>query len=107
MKSLLLSIRPEFVERIFDGTKTFEFRKSRCKQDVDTILIYCTCPVKKIVGVAHIKSVIVDSPEAVWSRTCDRSGITKEFFDQYYGDRDQAVAYELEDVEWFDDGKVL
>ncbi len=66
MRSLLLSIRPEFVDRIFDGAKSFEFRKSRCRQDVDTILIYCTSPVKKVVGSAHVRNIIVDSPEMVW-----------------------------------------
>ena len=52
----------------------------------------------KVVAEAHIKDVLVDDPEVVWKLTNNYSGISKEFFDQYYRGRDIAVAYELDDV---------
>lgn len=48
---VLLSIKPEFVEKIFSGEKRFEYRKSIFKQqNIDTIVIYSTMPVGMIVG---------------------------------------------------------
>ena len=40
----LLSIKPEFAEAIFDGTKKFEFRKVKFKKNVNKIKVYgITC----------------------------------------------------------------
>ena len=47
MCSILLSINPEYAEKIMDGSKKFEFRKRKCKRRVDKIIIYSTSPVKK------------------------------------------------------------
>lgn len=101
MCKMLLSIEPRFVEHILDGSKRFEYRKVRNKKDVSHVLIYSTSPVMKVVAEAHIKDVLVDDPEVVWNLTNNYSGITKEFFDQYYRGKDIAVAYELDDVKEF------
>lgn len=98
MKALLLSINPEHIEKILNETKRFEFRKSRCRCPVDSLIIYCTTPVKMVVGEAHIIRIIEDSPEEIWNETKDAAGISKGFFDAYYSGRDRAVAYELGSV---------
>ena len=54
MCRVLLSINPEYVEKIFSGEKEFEFRKNRCKSDVNKMVIYCTSPVMKVIGEADI-----------------------------------------------------
>ena len=54
MCNMLISINPQHVENIFNGTKKYEYRKIRCKQDVDKIIIYSTYPIKKIVGEAKV-----------------------------------------------------
>ena len=95
MRKMLLSINPEHVENILSGTKRYEFRKVRCRFDVDKIIIYSTAPVMMVVGEAEIVSIIEDEPEKVWELTSDYSGIAKEFFDRYYKDKDKAVAYKL------------
>ena len=43
---MLISINPQHVENIFNGTKKYEYRKIRCKQDVDKIIIYSTYPLE-------------------------------------------------------------
>jgi len=50
MCKMLLSINPEHVENILRGGKTYEYRKILCKRKVDKIVIYSTCPVKRVVG---------------------------------------------------------
>ncbi len=98
MRSLLLSINPQHVTNILNETKKFEFRKNKCKHPVDSILIYCTSPVKKVVGEAQIGRIIEDNPETVWELTKESAGISKRFFDDYYEGKSKAVAYELTDI---------
>lgn len=95
MCKLLMSINPQHVDRILAGEKRFEYRKNRCKQKVDSILIYSTAPVMRIVGEVEVKGVIEDSPQNVWIKTSSASGIDKAFFDAYYTDKKVAVAYVL------------
>ena len=104
---MLLSINPEHVENILNETKRFEFRKIRCKCPVQHLIIYCTAPVKMVVGEAHITRVIEESPEEVWNETKDAAGISKGFFDEYYNGRDKAVAYELDNVKKYGVPKAL
>lgn len=95
---MLLSINPEHVYNILQGKKTYEFRKILCKRDIDTIIIYATFPVKKIVGEVEVLEAIEMDKEKLWKITKKKSGITKEFFDKYYEGRDTAVAYKLGEV---------
>jgi predicted transcriptional regulator len=46
----IFSIRPQYVEAIFRGDKTVELRTRIPSKPVNKIWIYCTSPVKKIVG---------------------------------------------------------
>lgn len=98
MCSILLSINPKHVNNIMNGTKCYEFRKIVCRRHVDKILIYCTMPIMKVVGEAEVEDILIDKPEAVWKITKRKSGIDKEFFDKYYENRNQAVAYKLKNV---------
>ncbi|MDE6844961.1 MAG: hypothetical protein K2J99_04240 [Lachnospiraceae bacterium] len=107
MCAILLSINPNHVENILNGTKKYEFRKKACKRHVDKILIYSTTPIMRVVGEAEIEEILIDNPEMIWKKTKKRSGIDKIFFDQYYADRDQAVAYKLKNVIKYGEPKEL
>lgn len=95
MCKLLLSINPEYVEKIFAGIKKYEFRKSRCKRSIDGIIIYCTAPVMQVVGEVSVTNILIDEPEKMWHVVSNAAGITKEFYDNYYNGRKNAVAYRL------------
>lgn len=69
MCAILLSINPNHVENILNGSKKYEFRKKACKRHVDKILIYSTTPIMKIVGEAEVEDVLVDEPETIWKKT--------------------------------------
>lgn len=99
MCQMLLSINPEFVESILNGTKLFEYRKFRCREDVDKIIIYATAPQKQIVAEAEIEYIIEDDVLNVWRQTKQHSGITYSFFRKYYRGKKKAVAYRLK--MWF------
>ena len=44
---VLLSIKPEFANKIFEGTKRFEFRKSIFKKEVKTVVVYASSPLQQ------------------------------------------------------------
>ena len=54
MSTILLSIKPEFSEKIFNETKKYEFRKRVARKKVEKIVVYATSPVKKIVGEVEV-----------------------------------------------------
>ncbi|WP_199637387.1 ASCH domain-containing protein [Serratia sp. PAMC26656] len=100
---VLLSIKPEYAEKILDGSKKFEFRKGIFKNEkITTVVIYATMPIGKIVGEFQVDSVLTGSPDDVWAETKKFAGITKEFFDMYYEGRDKAFAIKIGSVDKFD-----
>lgn len=101
MCKLLMSINPEHVDNILAGTKKFEFRKTKCKEKIDSIIIYSTFPIMRVVAEVEVKDIIEDTPQVVWSKTRTAAGIDKIFFDRYYNGRDVAVAYVLGEVRKF------
>lgn len=101
MCKLLMSINPQHVDNILAGTKRFEYRKTKCKEDIDSIVIYSTSPVMQIVAEVEVTGIIQDSPQTVWKKTSSASGIDKDFFDSYYSGRTTAVAYVLGKVKRF------
>lgn len=101
MCKLLMSINPEHVDNILAGTKKFEFRKTRCKEKIDSIIIYSTSPIMRVVAEVEVKDVIEDTPQVVWNKTRKAAGIDKIFFDRYYNGRNTAVAYVLGEVRKF------
>ena len=107
MCRILLSINPEYVEKILDGTKRYEFRKIRCKEEISQIIIYSTSPVMKIVGEASVDDTLESSPEDIWRITSEDAGIDKEFFDSYYQGRKKAVAYKIGDTKRYDQPREL
>ena len=104
---VLLSIKPEFAEKILNGQKHFEFRKSIFKRDVTTVVIYSTMPVGLVVGEFDIKEIIQDSPAEVWKITKDLSGISESFFDSYFESRSKAYAIQIGEVRRYSHPKYL
>ncbi|MCA8316360.1 ASCH domain-containing protein [Burkholderia multivorans] len=90
---VLLSIKPEYADRILSGEKRFEFRKAVFKNsNVRTVVIYATMPVGKVVGEFEIDSILKESPSKLWRTTREYSGITKAFFETYFRGRKAGYA---------------
>lgn len=93
---VLLSIRPEFVQRIFSGVKQYEYRKSMFRNSaVESVIVYATKPVGMIVGEFKIDRILQDDKEIIWNVTKQASGITYEYYRQYYRERRTAVAIKI------------
>lgn len=106
-KKILISINPEHVQNIIKGIKKYEYRKIAAKRDISSIIIYETTPVKRIVAEAEIIDVLMYSPEELWKLTKEESGISKEFFDEYFEGKGIAYAYKLGKIKVYDEPKTL
>lgn len=107
MYNMLISIKPGYVENIFNGSKKYEYRKIRCKQDIDKIIIYSTYPIMKVVGEAKVEKILEDSPDRIWEKTKKYSGIDLNFYQKYFKDRSKAIAYKLTNIKKYDSPKEL
>ena len=107
MSKILMSIKPEYVDRIFSGEKKYEYRKRLCKEKIDKIIVYSSSPVKQVVGELKIKNVLYDKKDNIWDKTCMYSGIDRNKYDKYYENCDYAVAYEIEKAVLYDEQKDL
>ena len=96
---VLLSIKPEYANRILDGTKRYEFRRRvHCNSRVHTVVIYATKPIGKVIGEFSIKHVHSKSPRQLWKIAKDYSGISKRLFFEYFQGRDVGHAIEVNHV---------
>lgn len=83
--AVLLSIKPEFVEKIFSGAKRYEFRRVLFKsKSVSRVVVYASAPVQRVVGEFKIGGILALSREKLWQHTKHHSGIEKSYFDSYF-----------------------
>lgn len=94
----LISIHPEHVSKILNGSKTFEFRK-RISSRVSRIAIYATNPVQKIVAFADVEEIIQAPPQILWRNTRGGAGISYDFFQSYFCNSDVASALKIGNVQ--------
>lgn len=105
---VLLSIKPEFANKIFDGTKKFEFRKSIFKnKDIKTIVVYASSPVQQVIGEFEIEKILNFDLDTLWSLTQDFSGISEEFFYEYFADRQLGYAIKIKKAKRYSKPKNL
>jgi len=90
---ILLSIKPEFANKIFNGNKEYEFRRVIFKCNVTKVIVYASSPVKKIIGEFEIEKIISHNIKTLWDETKESSGIKKEYFFKYF--RGKAIGYAI------------
>jgi predicted transcriptional regulator len=82
---VLMSIKPKYAEKIFNGEKIYEFRRKIWKDsNVYQIVLYATAPVSKVVGVMEIGDIYYDKPETLWEGCKHGAGISREAFFKYF-----------------------
>ncbi|ABQ54184.1 TPA: ASCH domain-containing protein [Legionella pneumophila subsp. pneumophila] len=95
---VLLSIKPEYAEKILNGKKKFEFRKVIPKAGAKTVLLYATKPIGKVVGEFEVDSFLSEKPNKLWDLTSSFSGISECFFYKYFEGYETAHAFKISKV---------
>jgi predicted transcriptional regulator len=101
-RDLLVSIRPNYVEKIASGLKTVELRRRFSEDAVGAIiLIYSTSPTQAIVGSATIKGVRKQGLNALWQQYGEAACIDRPAFNAYFRGLAEGYAILLGDVRVF------
>jgi len=96
---VVLSIKPEYAFKIFDGTKKFEFRRSIFKnQNVKSVIVYASTPIQKVIGEFEIEEVINCDLSTLWELTQEFSGISEEFYYSYFANKKQGFAIKIKNT---------
>jgi len=89
----LISIHPNYADKILSGEKRLEFRRVWAAQPVDVLVIYATTPVQRIVGLAWIECVHQGSKTKLWELgKLHGGGISRRKLFAYLDGRKEAVA---------------
>lgn len=91
----LLSIKPEFASKIFEGEKKFEFRRSIFKKPVRKVIVYASAPVCKVIGEFEIEELIFDNLESLWRKTKKHAGISEDYFYSYFSEKENGHAIKI------------
>jgi predicted transcriptional regulator len=96
--AILISIKPEYVDLIFQGIKTIELRRRFCDSvTVGTkIFIYSTSPIKKLVGFASVKNIIKTNTKKLWQIAGEESCVNYDYFCNYFNGLEDGYGIELE-----------
>jgi predicted transcriptional regulator len=96
---VLLSIKPQFAEKILTGEKKFEFRRSIFKKpQVRVVIIYASAPIQKVIGEFTISEILYDKVDSLWQKTYKHSGITEDIFFKYFENKDWGYALKIDNV---------
>ncbi len=106
---IMMSIKPEYAERILNGSKRWEFRKSIPKDidDCNHIYVYATAPVKKVVCALFIGDILYEEPSSLYELTKNTAGIGKDSFMWYFRDCKKGYAIGIRGKIVFDQPKDL
>ncbi|AYO81764.1 helix-turn-helix domain-containing protein [Methylobacterium brachiatum] len=96
-RDVVFSIKPEYCNKIVDGSKTIELRR-RFPMSVPagtTALIYATSPTRALLGIAVIGQIYRQAPSDIWDAFSSQTCIRRKDFDTYFGDLACGYAIEL------------
>ena len=101
-RAIILSIKPKYAELILAGSKTVEFRRVWAAESVDTIVIYASTPIQKLLGIVKITEVVKAKPATLWSY-CSKlgGGLSKAELSAYLDGKDTGFAVLLMDAKRF------
>lgn len=86
-----MSIHPVYANAILDGSKRVEFRKRPLADDIRTVLIYATSPVRRVLGHFTVAETVSATPDELWQEFGEHGGISEALFHRYYTGTERAV----------------
>ncbi len=108
MNEILISIKPDFVEKILCGEKTVELRTRRVNVQPGTKMwIYSTLPKGEICALAQVEYVYTDQPDLIWKKYSSEIAISSEEYWEYVGNKDAVTIIKMGDVDSLEQGVTL
>lgn len=98
--AVLMSIRPQYASKIFDGTKTVELRRIKPKtlNNGDLIFVYVSSPVKSLFGAFRVAHVVEKPLPTLWKTVKNHAGVSYAEYSKYFDGVHSGVAIFIKDV---------
>lgn len=103
----LMAIHERFADAIMEGVKLVEFRKRRLADDIETVWVYATAPVSKVIGQFSVGEIVSGTPGDIWERFGSVGVIDQDAFFKYYDNTSTAVAIVVGNAERLTDPVAL
>jgi predicted transcriptional regulator len=95
-KTIVFSIKPVYIKKIFSKEKKFELRKQKPKIDKGIMaIIYSTSPSKKFIGHFTVGQIIEDEILKLWNYYHNSLGISYNNYMNYFSEKKKGVAIEI------------
>lgn len=99
MEDILISIKPQYVNKILSGCKLIELRTRKVNVPAGTkIWIYSTLPEGEIVASGIIERIELTSPENAWEKYSEILCINNNDFNEYVGDNTEVCLLHLNHI---------
>src|SRR6478735_5462505 len=103
--SILISIRPRYVDQIVTGMKNVEFRRSWPTRPIRTMVVYSTAPSQCLASIVEVTEVVRASRTALWRIASEEGGgISRRPLMDYFEGKDVGVALRLGKRLFLDEG---
>lgn len=95
LRKAVITVSQKDADGITSGEKRVVYRKIRMQPLPAAFILWCGGRNGRIIGEIPITGSVWGTPEEIWEKTHDRSGISIEAYSKYFASRDMAYAYEL------------
>lgn len=102
-RDVVLSVRPQYSDKIFRGIKTVELRRRfpiAAPRGI-TAYIYSTSPVRAMVGTTEIKDVIKAPVSEIWKKYGKKAQIERTDFEEYFSGLKEGFALQIANARTF------
>ena len=93
----LISVHPEFADKLLSGEKRVELRRSRVRGAISHLVIYATAPKSAVLGWVKVTAVESASPTNIWNAHKKHAGISRARFRRYFRGCRSATAIRVVD----------
>jgi len=99
-KDIILSIHPEWVEKIKSGEKTVELRK-KLPENLGRIFVYETKPTMQIVGELYYTDILNQDIYTLYDSTEGKTGVDIDRFLKYFDKKEKGYGIIIKKLELF------
>jgi len=98
-KVLLISVKPEFASKIFNGEKRIELRKIKPNiKKGDIVVIYESSPTMALKGSFIVNEVVSGCPDTLWNTYSAIAGISRQKYELYYQNHEKAYGIVFNEI---------
>ncbi len=92
---VLMSIKPQYANKIFTGEKLYELRRKIFQKKVSSIVVYSSSPIMMVIGEIEIEDIIAGTPVSIFHQFEDKICISRDDYFSYFDNTNIAYAIKI------------